>query len=148
MRVFITLDAGMFFMSATSQNWGTCSLFQPVEINDRQVYCKVACKVLFPQARAERDKKGPLVRLQHAVEPCDPSTDVPPRPLLKGSPATLQQPQLPLAPVVLFPLYPLPSLSAPGLHCSHSQALRVPACLCACTRVGQGRAARLVLCSG
>lgn len=145
MHVFITLNAGMFFMSATSWNWGTCSLFQPVEINDREVYCKVACKVLFPQARAERDKKGPLVRLQHAVEPCDPSTDAP-RPL-KG---VLQLCSNPSCLLVLLCCFPRtrshPSL--PPVCIAHIPKLCVCRRACACTRVGQGRAARLVLCSG
>lgn len=91
-------------MSATSQK-GTCSLFQLVEVNDRQVYCEVACKVLFLQAWAEWDKTGPFAGLQPAVEPCHPATDPP----LKGNPAALQQPQLPLG-LALLPLLPLPSL--------------------------------------
>lgn len=69
-------------MSATSQK-GTCSLFQLVEVNDRQVYCEVACKVLFLQAWAEWDKTGPFAGLQPAVEPCHPATDPPLRGILQ-----------------------------------------------------------------
>lgn len=123
-----------FSCQQLAKNWGICSLFQLVGINDRKFYCEVACESFVSTSIGywKGIRRGLFLVCSLQFSLATPSHNP-----LKGSPAALQQPQLLFLVSCCFPptwshLPPLGS-EAPwvsGLHCSHSQALHVPACLC------------------